>query len=60
MPVTSRIHVIESGSAKKPIFTLSVPAGTHVKRLWTLTAQLAREVEHREEHHDRPRRTRAP
>ena len=36
MPVTSRIHVIERGSAKKPIFTFSVPAGTHVQRLWTL------------------------
>src|SRR4051794_11944005 len=35
-PVTSRIHVTESGSARKPMCTSRLPAWNQVKRLWTL------------------------
>ncbi len=32
--------MIESGSAKKPMSTLSAPAGSHVYRVWMLTLAL--------------------
>ena len=52
-PVTNRMNVIDSGSARNPNSTFRPPDGNQVKRFDDVLAVLRREVAQREEHDDR-------